>query len=99
MGTGPADWRWKQVQISLPSQENQREGETLLLLERLLKETQQVVNPLVPASLSACRFSFRYPHKINCPVMRTKQLIITVTYLRFKTKFSQPFKNKTIETV
>ena len=35
-----------------------------------------VLNHLSPASLSVCRFSLHYPHKISCFVIRIKQMII-----------------------
>ena len=44
------------------------------------KETQynneSFDNPFSPTSLSVCKFSLYYPHKISCLVMRVKQMII-----------------------
>ena len=52
-----------------------------------------------PASLSVCKFSLHYPHKISCLVMRTKPLIINSNLSKMKNKFSQLFYKETIETV
>ena len=48
--------------------------------------TQNMLTLWAPASLSVCKFSLHYPHKISCLVMRIKHMIIQSNLSEMKNK-------------
>ena len=56
--------------------------------------TQTCFTLSTPASLSVCKFSAHYPHKISCSVMRIKQLILDRNLSDEKQNSPNPFTRK-----